>query len=529
MGSKEQQSSAPADEGDGGTMTIQQTTSVEGPAAQQRPAEPRRITRRRAAAVSSISELRRLFLRNERPIYSIGATDFNLAGMDRWIGNFKHIAHLDCYDGRNPSVFVPPPRPHEEFCSLEDVTNHLLSHDQVKNYIRARGGKPVAVFLMFDDTTEKLCHDLGMEIWFPPAALRRSCDNKVETVRIGNRAGVPSVPNTLGKVRSYAQLKRMATQAGLGTDLVVQGAFGDSGHTTWFIKDRKQWREHAAEITSEREVKVMKRIEPLGSTLEACVTRCGTVAGPLLTELIGHPELTPYRGGWCGNEVFAGAFDAKLRATARRYTERLGEQLYAEGYRGYFDVDYLVDKLTGELYLGELNPRICGASPLTNHAAFAYADAPLFLFHLLEFSGVDFDLDVDEINDRWAEPESIDSWSQIVIKSTTPEVDILQEAPPSGIWRMAGDGSVDYAGFDYRRDAIQTERDAMFLRILGRDDCRYEGADLGILITRGRSMTDDFALNERARQWVDGLGARYQGRPLGDSACRPLVGSCKLQ
>ena len=140
----------------------------------------------------------------------------------------------------------------------------------------------------------------------------------------------------------------------------------------------------------------MKRIEPLGATLEACVTRCGTVVGPLLTELVGAPELTPYRGGWCGNEVFAGAFDAKLRATARRYTQRLGDQLYAEGYRGYFDCDYLIDRDGGDLYLGELNPRICGASPLTNHAAFAYADAPLFLFHLLEFSGVDFDLDVDE-------------------------------------------------------------------------------------------------------------------------------------
>jgi hypothetical protein len=26
---------------------------------------------------------------------------------------------------------------------------------------------------------------------------------------------------------------------------------------------------------------------------------------------------------------------------------------------------------------------------MTNHAAFAYADVPLFLFHLLEFSGID--------------------------------------------------------------------------------------------------------------------------------------------
>ena len=41
---------------------------------------------------------------------------------------------------------------------------------------------------------------------------------------------------------------------------------------------------------------------------------------------------------------------------------------------------------------------------MTNHAAFAHADAPLFLFHLLEFSKKPFNLDVEELNARWADP-----------------------------------------------------------------------------------------------------------------------------
>ncbi len=495
-------------------MVIQRTASTDATQQHTVASGRRRPTVRTAATIGSVSQLRRLFLRNERPIYAIGATDFNLAGMDQWVGKFRHICQLDCYDGRNPTVFVPPPAPHDEFSCIEDVTNHLLAHDSVRRYIKARGGRPVGVFLMFDETTERLCADLGMEIWFPPAGLRHRCDNKVETVRIGNRAGVPSVPNTLGRVRSYAQLKRMAAQAGLGQDLVVQAAYGDSGHTTYFIADRAQWRRHATDIVAEAEVKVMKRIDPLGTTLEACVTRCGTVVGPLLTELIGHPQLTPYRGGWCGNELFAGAFDERLRATARQDTERLGAQLYAEGYRGYFDVDYLIDRASGELYLGELNPRICGASPLTNHAALAHADAPLFLFHLLEFCGVDYDLDVDEINDRWSEAESIDSWSAMVLKSVADDVDVLEEAPASGLWRQTRSSGVRYERFEYRRAAVEDEAEGLFLRILGPGDYRYEGADLGILITRGRSMTDGFELTERAAEWAEGLAARFRGRPL---------------
>jgi hypothetical protein len=57
---------------------------------------------------------------------------------------------------------------------------------------------------------------------------------------------------------------------------------------------------------------------------------------------------------------------------------------------------------------------------------------------------------------------------------------------------------------------VDTENDGFFLRISNAGDWSYEGADLGILITRGRLMTDEFALNERARAWLAGLRAHYR-------------------
>ena len=461
--------------------------------------------------ITSISDVRRFFCRNQRPIYYISATNFNLQGMDEWVANFRSICHVDCFDGRHPNVFVPRERPHDPFASIEDVNNYLLRHPDVVDFIKVRGdkcGKPVAVFLMFDQRTEELCNDLGLDIWFPPAKLRQRCDNKIETVRIGEKAGVPSVPNVLAEVRSYQKLRAVAKKAGLGKDLVVQTAYGDSGHTTFFISSKAEWDRYEAEIAAESEVKVMKRIEPRQATLEACVTRCGTVVGPLLTEIVGAPELTPYSGGWAGNESFPGAFTESVRAQARSYAQRFGDQLLKEGYRGYFDIDILVDQ-DDEVYLGELNPRICGASPVTNHAAFAHADVPLFLFHLLEFSDADFDLDVATLNDRWSDPRYIDSWSAMVLKSTSPEVERVVVAPQSGIYGLNEQGEVGYRFFDYRRSAVETERDGFFLRIAGPGDWRYEGADLGILITRGRLMSDEGTLNERARQWLAGLTARY--------------------
>jgi len=384
----------------------------------------------------------------------------------------------------------------------------------VVDYIAARGEKPKFVFLMFDEKTEKLAKQLGAEVWFPKAKLRSRVDNKIETVRIGDKAGVPSAPNTLAEVHSWSNLQELAKDAHLGDDLVLQSAYGDSGHTTFFIKTEDDFRRHEHEIIGQGEIKIMKRLVCRGSAIEACATKQGTIVGPLMTELVGFKELTPYRGGWCGNEIFATAFPPKTRQKARELTFRFGEQLKEEGYRGYFELDFLVEEKTGEIYLGELNPRITGASSMTNHAAFAHADAPLFLFHLLEFSGKPFDLDVEELNARWADPDMIDSWSQMVIKHTEDSVDIITAAPETGIYRMLPDGRVVYDRFDYHRRAVESENEAFFLRIARAGDFRYEGADLGILVTRGRSMTSGFQLAPRSRKWIDGIKKCFSARPL---------------
>lgn len=476
-------------------------------------AAPRGRPRYKGKRLRGISDIRRFFHRNEWPVYFVSATNFNLLGLDEWVKNFKYINYIDCYDGRHPNVFVPPEAPHEEFGSIEDINNYLLEHPAVREYMRGRGRGGKAVFLMFNEQTEKLARASGLQVCFPPAKLRSRVDNKVETVRIGDKAGVPSVPNVLAKIDSWEALK--AASRRLGDDLVVQTAFGDSGHTTFFIRRRSDYEEHADEIAAEPEVKIMKRIKCRGAAIEACTTSQGTVVGPLMTELVGFKQLTPYKGGWCGNEIFPEAFTPTVREKAKMHTFAFGEQLRKEGYRGYFELDFLIEQDTGHVYLGELNPRITGASSMTNHAAFAHADCPLFLFHLLEFSGVEFEFDVDDLNARWADPENIDSWSQLVIKHTEDSVDQLADAPQSGIYRLGDDGAVTYNRFDYHRRSVEDEREAFFLRISGPGDYRYEGADLGILVTRGRLMSDRSNLNARAKAWIAGIRKSFRGRPVG--------------
>ena len=86
------------------------------------------------------------------------------------------------------------------------------------------------------------------------------------------------------------------------------------------------------------------------------LTRHGTVVGPLMTDLTGHPELTPHKGGWCGNDIFPEALSPEHRERARVLTQKLGDRLAGEGYRGFFEIDYLADVDTRRALPGRDQP-----------------------------------------------------------------------------------------------------------------------------------------------------------------------------
>lgn len=476
-------------------------------------------------SLKGLSQIRRHFYRNEENIYFFGATNFNMLGADEWIKGFKYVTHLECFDTLEPNVFSPKTEiPHDQFESIEDINNYLLQHPEVQRYIKARAkGKKAGkvMFLMFNEKTEKLAKKLGLELIFPSAKMRNFLDNKVNTNRIAVKAGVPCVPNVLEKVSSYKNLRSISSH--LGDDLVVQTPFGDSGHTTFFISNEKEYKKHAKEIETEKEVKVMRRINCRGAALEACATRHGTIVAPLMTELVGFKELTPYEGGWCGNEIYADAFTPEIREKANAYAQKFGNQLREEGYIGYFELDFLLDQDSGEVYLGELNPRITGASSITNHAVFALADAPLYLFHILEYMNIDYELKIKKLNRRWKNQDNIDSWSQFVVKHTEDTIEYITDAPRSGIWYQYDNGHIEFSRMDTHRRAVESENEAFFLRIAAPGKYLYEGADMGILVTRGRMLTDKFKLTPRAKSLINAIRSKYQTNIIEDKRSIPNI------
>jgi hypothetical protein len=99
---------------------------------------------------------------------------------------------------------------------------------------------------------------------------------------------------------------------------------------------------------------------------------------------------------------------------------------------------------------------------------------------------------------------------------------MITKAPASGIWQMNKGGDISLIRKSIDWFLVSGENEAFYLRVYTAGDYRYHGADMGILVSRGRMQTDDRKLKERAKDWVKAIYKQFDAIPLeGSSAPTP--------
>src|SRR5262249_40445153 len=116
-------------------------------------------------------DLCEVFRRNRKPIYFINSSAFNLLGAEEWIGNLTFVNARDSFDGRHPNAVVFG-RDRPPGLDLTALNNFLLRGPAAADFFRRRGSSGTALFLMFDEETERLARGHGLDICFPPPSLR---------------------------------------------------------------------------------------------------------------------------------------------------------------------------------------------------------------------------------------------------------------------------------------------------------------------------------------------------------------------
>lgn len=446
-------------------------------------------------------------------VFYISRTATNLLGVERSVPGLSFITMVDSWDGTHPAVFVPSDVPRLQPRGNVNVVNWLLRNAQVRAHIDSRtpsGVRPQVVLAFFDAESERLCDALGYDLIMPSDALRTRLDSKIVTTQLGDSVGVASVPNILTTANNWDDVLSQATAAGLGGDLVVQTPYGNSGQTTYFMSSEPDYERVAAEVRG-AELKIMRRINHRPIAVDAILTRHGTVVGPFLNEVTGHAELTRYRGGWAGNEMGPGILSDAAHADAVELVRTFGDRLGEEGYRGAFGVDLLLDTDTGDVYLGELNPRLSGALSLSNLPVGPFTQLPLFAYHLLEYSDADFAIDGTDTHDE-ASPTAV--WSHVIIQHTAPEAELIHAAPRTGRYRVESDMSLSFISDDRDWHGLDRPDEVFYLRVLGEGEYRTQGVDLGVLVLRDRVQHDGGELTDRAKALISSVEQLYTATRL---------------
>jgi hypothetical protein len=462
--------------------------------------------------IDSIAQARAYFKTQTEHYYFVSASNFNLMSIHSWVKNWVNVNLIDCYQGQNKSVLLPKYKTQPLFENIEQINEFLLGNKEVVEHIKQHKSATNVMFLFYNEALENLSKSLKMQKIMPKNALVQEIDNKITTTEIGNIANVPSVPNALVKIKSYQDLSKVQEKYNLSTNVVIQTAYGDSGKTTFFIDNEQDYQQYSKYIEAEDKVKVMQKIDCMQIAIEAVATKNGTFIGPILTEIIGNPDLTPYAGGWCGNDMGSGHFDEITQKHIYQQTQRLGDALYNRGYRGYFEVDYLLDKQNKNLYLGEINPRITGISALTNMSAFCQENMPLFLLHLLEFSQVEIKINAEDFNQKsqqFKHPE----FGQLIFKYLLKDLKIVTKVPKTGVYQRSEDGQIEFVR--YADDATDLKpNECYILQIIQKNDYVNSGTDLLVLFVGSALKTKEGELTQIAQSLIATINQKIQYRSL---------------
>lgn len=355
-------------------------------------------------------------------LVGIGVTAFNRIGPGLFYPEYEIVGYKDSSDIDCLKKIVPIKTIQADFRGDGDINRNntlaILQHAGVQKYLSSKSGVKVFVYR----TTERidaLCDSLGYEVFANRHDIRDRFENKDEFFHIGRKIGLPMIPGTQLNVAELTDDRYRGLQEEVGKRLVFQltEIFRGGGQGTFFINsvdDLERFRAFVAKQnanpakTKVAKVNVTRFISGPSPSITGCATRHGVLTGVVQTQILDVPELVDRDrdGVYLGHDWGASDYDPLVQKQADAIAQKLGAYMYAQGYRGIFGIDLIVDDETGKVYPVECNPRYTGAFPVYTMLQVAYGEIPLDVFQLLEFFDIDYPLDFEAVNRSWKTPKS---------------------------------------------------------------------------------------------------------------------------
>lgn len=311
-------------------------------------------------------------------------------GLEDILPNFHVITSV--YDPlipllRNKNIHV--------FCLEEEVEKENMSvksarqlffHPKAQNYIHNQSSRPnILTFKPVEGMGEEKGED-GYEYIGNGRELNEQFEDKINFYQIlKDNFKENMVPSIIGQL---AELTYGNIRDQLGESLVIQFGKGWAGNTSFDVENESDF-ENLKKRFPQTHVRVSKRINGNTFLNNCCIYKNTIFHSSPAIQINGISWLNKNPLATSGREWGNKFLSSKETEEIRFLTEKMGRLLIKSTYRGYFGLDFIVDSVTGKVYVSEINARFTASCPFYTKLELGSEILPLYVYHLAEFLGKD--------------------------------------------------------------------------------------------------------------------------------------------
>jgi predicted ATP-grasp superfamily ATP-dependent carboligase len=344
---------------------------------------------------SNIEVIKKIFneLEEDYAFFGLGVNAFNRLGPECFMPNYRILSL------RNPLENKLINRDVNVFSLEQGSTSHI---DAPRNSNTVIKSKVINKFLeQFEDKKlvflvykpfpgmEEIAKKNNWTLCANPYKFGKQLfENKIIFRKILKSLNLPVPPGEIVKDPGIILRNFEDFQKKYDLPLVIQHPARGGGRGTFFIKDKREFEQILPLL--ERETLVLKYISGSSPSITGCVTPWGIAyTYPQLQildqEACYNLNTKEGNGLWCGHDWSYSDFQEKTLNDIYMSVKKVGEYLSEKNYKGIFGLDFIQDKETGKIYVGECNPRLLGSFPTLTMVQLLDNEVPILALHILSF------------------------------------------------------------------------------------------------------------------------------------------------
>lgn len=371
--------------------------------------------------IKDLESLKNFFRNNlKNPVFGVGVYAFDRLGLENIISNYcllclrysldtelieKDIETLSLEKGMGLKHIKEPRN-----------STTIFRHPRIQQYLKKISTRyqhsPILIVYKTSTKMERICQENSWILAAPSTKFGKGLfENKIKFRKILEELGVPVPP---GEIKKIIELNYNQSANKYGLPFVVQHPTRGGGKGTFFVRNQndfnnalyrlKNKQNDEGEDVAEKptaDVIVAKFIKGSSPSITGCVTRHGILSTSLQYQILDISELYNSEKGsglFCGHDWSSSNFSKKVLQQAYTAVEVTGQYFKKWNYKGIFGLDFVLDEKDKQLYVVEANPRMLGTFPTLSMTQILNNEPPIVAFHLLEYSNLDYQIDLKQIN-----------------------------------------------------------------------------------------------------------------------------------